>query len=76
MIKLDEFKQLINEENLDEMKKLQMPAEWAYKEYINMLDEKADGEVVEVNEGVKAIINEYIEGLLYREFNKYELDWE
>ena len=76
MINLSEFKDAINEENLKEMKKLGMPVEWAYKEYLELLEEHNDENTIDINEGLKIIINEYINGLLYRNCNKYELDWE
>ena len=76
MISLDDFKSELNEENLKEMEKLTMPIEWAYKEYKNLLEESTNDEAIEVNKGVKTIINDYINGLLYKDFNKYEMDWE
>ncbi len=75
MINLDEFKNVLNEKNLNEMARLNMPLEWAYKEYQNLLNENI-GETIEVNKGVETVINDYINGLLYKEFNRYELDWE
>lgn len=75
MISLTEFKNELNEENLKEMNKLEMPVEWAYKEY-QLLDEVIRGEEKDVNKGVKTVINDYMNGLLYKEFNKFELDWE
>ena len=66
---------VLNEENLNEMNKLNMPIEWVYKEY-QLLDEIINGEDIEVNKGVKSIINDYVNGLLYKEFNKFEMDWE
>lgn len=75
MINLDEFKNVLNDKNLKEMAKLNMPLEWAYKEYQNLLNENI-GETIEVNKGIETIINDYINGLLYKEFNRYELDWE
>ncbi|HBB29704.1 MAG TPA: hypothetical protein DC000_10770 [Clostridiales bacterium] len=75
MINLDEFKNVLNDKNLKEMAKLNMPLEWAYKEYQNLLNENT-GETIEVNKGIETIINDYINGLLYKEFNRYELDWE
>ena len=76
MINLDEFKSKLNEESLKEMAKLEMPIEWAYKEYQNLLNENTSGEAIEVNNGVKTIINDYMNGVLYQAFNKFELDWE
>ncbi len=75
MINLDEFRNVLNDKNLKEMAKLNMPLEWAYKEYQNLLNENI-GETIEVNKGIETIINDYINGLLYKEFNRYELDWE
>ena len=75
MINLEEFKYQLNEENLKEMEKLNMPIEWAYKEYQNLLADN-NNENIGVNKGVKTIINDYINGLLYKEFNKFEMDWE
>ncbi|GEM_PF-2004057 len=75
MINLDEFKNVLSDKNLKEMAKLNMPLEWAYKEYQNLLNENT-GETIEVNKGIETIINDYINGLLYKEFNRYELDWE
>lgn len=75
MINIEEFKNVLNDENLKEMEKLNMPIDWAYREYQNLLSDNND-ETVEVNKGVKTIINDYINGLLYKEFNKFEMDWE
>lgn len=75
MILLEEFKNMISEENLVEMKKLDMPIKWAYKEYIDIMREEKLEEY-DVNTGVKRIVNEYIDELLYRENKKYDLDWE
>ncbi len=75
MINLEEFKNVLSDKNLKEMAKLNMPLEWAYKEYQNLLNENT-GETIEVNKGIETIINDYINGLLYKEFNRYELDWE
>ena len=75
MISLNEFKNELNEDNLEEMNKLNMPIEWVYKEF-QLLDEIINGEDIEVNKGVKSIINDYVNGLLYKEFNKFEMDWE
>ena len=76
MINLDEFKNQLNEEILSDMEKLKMPIEWAYKEYQNLLSDNTNNNSIEVNTGVKTIINDYINGLLYKEFNKFEMDWE
>jgi len=75
MINLDEFKNALNDKNLKEMAKINMPLEWAYKEYQNLLNENIE-ENIEVNKGIETIINDYLNGLLYKEFNRYELDWE
>lgn len=75
MINLDEFKNALNDKNLKEMAKINMPLEWAYKEYQNLLNENIE-ETIEVNKGIETIINDYLNGLLYKEFNRYELDWE
>ena len=73
MINLERFINDLNDENLNEMKKINMPFEWAYNEYLELLKDDPN---LEVNNGVKEIIIEYLNGLLYKEFNKYELDWE
>lgn len=76
MKSLEEFKNSLNEENLNEMKKLSMPLKWAYDEYQALLNDNSAEDITDVNQAVKSIINDYINGLLYREFNKFEMDFE
>ncbi|QSX06827.1 hypothetical protein JYG23_05090 [Sedimentibacter sp. zth1] len=75
MILLEELKNSLNEENIAEMKKLEMPFEWLLRECNEMVEEQ---KIVNynINDIVKEVINEYMGQLIFRENRKYDLDRE
>ncbi len=74
MIKLEDFKKLINEENLKNMNNLKMPFEWAYNEFLEIIDTEAVLTSEEINVEVNNIINDYMNWMLKSDFSKYELE--
>ena len=71
-ISIEEFEKLIPDESKNEMKKLDMPLEWAYKEFLDLI--RFDD--YDVADGVKQVIIGYLDELMILEANKYDYDVE
>jgi len=71
-ISIEEFEMLIPEESKTEMKKLDMPLKWAYKEFLDLI--RFDD--FNVEDGIKQVIIGYLDELMILEANKYDYDVE
>lgn len=71
-ISIEEFEKLIPDESKNEMKKLDMPLEWVYKEFLDLI--RFDD--YDVADGVKQVIIGYLDELMILEANKYDYDVE
>lgn len=67
-ITLEEFKKSIPEDSKNEMERLDMPVEWLYKEFLDLI--RFDDYNLE--DGIKQVIIGYLDELMINADGKYE----